>query len=324
MNKVNICNHVIEAIRKHAQSFPDIEIYGWLLGYDYKNQLYVVASIPCKQYTVQSKLIAEPSQEEVMEISKAIPGGIGVVGIYHSHVGAVFHSATDDQTVKQFASVYPYFLSTVTNIEETKYFQLKDESVEELEVKYYKETNLVQTKFITDIKVQIDEDSLTISQISSQIREMFENTKIISTLIVDKLIENNIPLRKIENKDCFVVLSSFQGPIREDLGQIFRLKLSANFTLHKNLQLNEISKQIIQALIDDMYYQLGSSELKNKELLFPERLELDVDNLIWKFYINRQDKSFADFVNLLIFRLKHMSFQYKKQQSKLIKEYIQL
>ena len=318
MSKVNICNHVAEAIRKHAKSFPNIEIYGWLLGYDYENQLYVVASVPCKQYTVQSQLVAEPSQEEVMEISKAIPGGIGVVGIYHSHVGAVFHSATDDQTVKQFASVYPYFLSIVTNPDEMKYFQLLDEEVEEIKVKYYKENNLVQTNFYTQISVPISKEEFTISQISSQIREKFEGTKIDKILMGDKLLEDDVSSSKMKEKSCYVVLSTFQEQKRNELDLLIQMKLTANFTLNKNIKLNKLFPLIIQSLIDDMYYKLRNTEVKHTDLHFPERLELNIDDLTWKFYVNRSDQSFEDFVNLQLFRLKHMSFQNEKQRKKMI------
>ena len=101
MSKVSVSNHVIQAVKNHAKNFPDIEIYGWLLGYEYKEVLYVISSVPCKSYQVQNRLVAEPSHEEIFEISKAIPKGVNIIGIYHSHTGSVFHSATDDQTIKQ-------------------------------------------------------------------------------------------------------------------------------------------------------------------------------------------------------------------------------
>ena len=320
MSKVNICVHIIDAIQKHAESFPDIEIYGWLIGYDFNNQLFVVASVPCKQYKAQNQLIAEPSHEEVMEISKTIPKGVGVVGIYHSHVGIVFHSAADNQTVKQFASVYPYFLSIVTNIKETKYYQLNEEEIEELSVNLYKEKNLVQSKFETLITLQTNEEFQNIPQLSSQIRELFESTKIEKLYINNVEIQDDVLVSRIENKKCKVKLEGFQAPLETNQKPIINLQLESNILSHKSFRIKEIHSLIIQSFIDDMYHKLGKTEMIDSELNLPETLEMDLDCFTWKFYINRKDESFIDFANLLDFRLKFMSFRDEKQRNRLIME----
>ena len=131
MMEIKVCDKVLTAIKKHAKKNKDKEIYGWLIGFDYQGELYVTYSVPCIKYIQQELTIAEPSHEEVIEISRTIPAGIGIIGIYHSHTGEVYHSSTDDSTIKQFSSVYPYFVSIVTNITETKIYQLIDDSVKE-------------------------------------------------------------------------------------------------------------------------------------------------------------------------------------------------
>jgi proteasome lid subunit RPN8/RPN11 len=156
MSDVYIFEHVLEAIQNHADSFKEQEIYGWLLGYDNYEKLFVISSIPCYHYRMQSQISAEPSHEEVMEITKAIPKGIGVVGIYHSHTGKVFHSKTDDQTIEQFATIYPYFLSIVTNVSETKYYQFKENSVNEINVGKIKKEDLVLSNFETSVSFDVE------------------------------------------------------------------------------------------------------------------------------------------------------------------------
>ncbi len=104
-----------EFIKKHAKSSVK-EIYGWLIGGETKkNGLIVYSAISCHRYLHQTSIGAIPDTKEMQDISAALPQGLGVIGIYHSHPGDIFHSHTDDQTLENFTRFYPKMLSAVTN-----------------------------------------------------------------------------------------------------------------------------------------------------------------------------------------------------------------
>lgn len=109
-------------IKAHA-GFSSWEIYGWMIGYEGKDDdLYVLSVIPCDRYDIQHKVGAAPDPTDVQEISKSLPIGMGIVGFYHSHPDEVFHSATDDGTLENLSKHYPHMISAVTNGKITKWF----------------------------------------------------------------------------------------------------------------------------------------------------------------------------------------------------------
>lgn len=320
MSKVNVCESVADDIKRHASAFPTIEIYGWLLGYDHNDQLFVVSSVPCKQYKMQNQIIAEPSQEEVMEISKAIPMGIGIVGIYHSHVGKVFHSSTDDYTVKQFASVYPYFLSIVTNVEETKYYQLKDESVEEIKVKV-SSIKVPQTiRFLTKAKLDHAKLSeLNVQTISSKMREILESFEVKQIEHKQNLLSGSMSTDKLEGKECLVRFSVFEDSLETVKGLTFTMDLNANIFAQERTPLSSIKPLMKQAFIDDMYYQLKNTLIAKSEISKPVRIEFLHDNITWKFYVSKKDKeNMLSFIQLLEFRVEYFSSKNEKKREILL------
>jgi len=296
-------------------------IYGWLLGYDHNDQLFVVSSVPCKQYKMQNQIIAEPSQEEVMEISKAIPMGIGIVGIYHSHVGKVFHSSTDDHTVKQFASVYPYFLSIVTNVEETKYYQLKDESVEEIKVKVSSIKMPQSIRFIAKAKLNLSQGTkLNIQTISSKMREILESFEVKQIEYKQNLLSGSISTDKLEGNECLVRFSVFEDNLATADDLTFTMDLHANIFAQERTPLSLIKPLMKQAFIDDMYYQLKNTIVTKGEISRPVRIEFLYDNIDWKFYVSKKDKEYMlSFLQLLEFRVEYFSSKNEKKREIMLK-----
>jgi len=320
MSKVNVCGSVADDIKRHARAFPTIEIYGWLLGYDHGDQLFVVSSVPCKQYKMQNQIIAEPSQEEVMEISKAIPRGIGIVGIYHSHVGKVFHSSTDNHTVKQFASVYPYFLSIVTNVKETKYYQLKGESVEEIKVKVSLIKVPQSIRFLTKAKINLSHGTaLNVQTISSKMREILESFEVKQIEYKQNLLSGSISTDKLEGNECLVRFSVFEDNLAAD-GLMFTMDLHANIFAQERTLLSSIKPLMKQAFIDDMYYQLKNTIMVEDKISRPVRVEFLFDNIDWKFYVSKKDKEhMLSFLQLLEFRVEYFSSKNEKKREIMLK-----
>ncbi|MHA1828512.1 MAG: Mov34/MPN/PAD-1 family protein [Candidatus Heimdallarchaeaceae archaeon] len=329
MSEIRISSHVIQAIKNHAKNYPTIEIYGWLLGYDIKDTLFVISSVPCKQYKLQNQIVAEPYQDEVMEISKAIPKGLGIVGIYHSHVGEVFHSTTDDNTIRQFSSVYPKFLSIVTNSEEIKYYQLHEKNVEETIVSIIKEINFIQFEISTILTLSFKAPKdYSLSFVSSQLREILTKATIKQMQIDDKLIDLEEKVKKFKGKKINVILNipeeyEILAPEDEQLIDLeIKLVLSGNLILPEDRQFSFLKSMILQTLLDDMYYKLKNYQIKRGAFVSPSKEYVKINGLIWKFYIKKGDKEgYKKFLASLLFKLENMSFKEKGKQKKLIQKY---
>ncbi|MHA1299656.1 MAG: Mov34/MPN/PAD-1 family protein [Candidatus Helarchaeota archaeon] len=130
--------YVKDFIEEHARS-NEKEIYGWLIGYeDHKRNVYICAVFDCRNYTKQTIVAAIPDLREFHMLGSALPQGIGVLGIYHSHPRNVFHSHTDDSTLNNIKQIYPNVISIVTNGYETKYFRFKDDELLPAKIKFKK------------------------------------------------------------------------------------------------------------------------------------------------------------------------------------------
>ncbi len=122
-------NHVNEVARSRG-----FEAIGWLLGFFGKDEVWVCDSVPCTRYKAQSRYGAKADPREEVEIALQFPRNVGIVGIFHSHPfrdetkHAVFHSATDDVTLKSRASRHENYLSVVTDGKDVEFFILRDGS----------------------------------------------------------------------------------------------------------------------------------------------------------------------------------------------------
>ena len=107
------------------------EAIGWLLGYFHGDGVTVLDSIAATRYKSQSRYGAEGDPREELEIATSYPRVVGIVGLYHSHPfrgetqHAIFHSHTDDKTLKSRASRRENYLSVVTDGHDAEVFVLK-------------------------------------------------------------------------------------------------------------------------------------------------------------------------------------------------------
>ena len=107
------------------------EAIGWLLGFFVGDEPYVLDTRPATRYGHQSRYgaVADPAEEA--EIAVAYPRNVGIVGLYHSHPfrnetrHAIFHSATDDATLKSRAARRENYLSIVTDGRSAECFVLR-------------------------------------------------------------------------------------------------------------------------------------------------------------------------------------------------------
>ncbi|UJG44004.1 MAG: Mov34/MPN/PAD-1 family protein [Candidatus Heimdallarchaeum endolithica] len=319
MVKVQIPKHIFKAIEKHAIEFKGREIYGWLLGYDDGINLKVIASVPCKMYKIQNEVRAEPSTEEAFEIVKNIPKGIGIIGIYHSHPNKVYHSVTDDLTVKQYANMYPHFLSIVTNGKETKSFQLIGNDVEPITADELKEETLKKLSFKLHLKYYYAEEELSLAYISSEIREFLE--KEVSNL---KLVING---REIKEKEKIDSLTKSLIEIKLNNTDVNYAEERKSVLFNFNFDMVSPPKRIIadlkpllfNGIKDSMYYYIKNIKIANTFKL-PYEFKFEISNIPWRFNVKKETWALIQFFDIFAFRIQFMSFKNERKRNKIHSE----
>jgi len=124
-------NHANEVGRDRGS-----EAIGWLLGYFSPGAVTVLDSVGATRYKFQSRYGAEADAREELALATSYPRAVGIVGLYHSHPfrdetqHAIFHSQTDDTTLKSRASRRPDYLSVVTDGHDAEVFVLDREKTE--------------------------------------------------------------------------------------------------------------------------------------------------------------------------------------------------
>ena len=123
------------AVLHHASDvarLSRVEAIGWLLGFFLGDEPYVLDAVPATRYKHQSRYgaVADPTEEA--DIAVQYPRNVGIVGLYHSHPfrdetrHAIFHSTTDDATLKSRASRRENYLSVVTDGRSAECFVLRE------------------------------------------------------------------------------------------------------------------------------------------------------------------------------------------------------
>lgn len=95
-----------------------LENYGWLVGIsDKAGQPVIFFAWDCQDFKQQTIVAAEPDPKELHDLTVALPLGLGMIGMFHSHPhgSKIFHSHVDDNTVDDYINMVPNFLSVVTN-----------------------------------------------------------------------------------------------------------------------------------------------------------------------------------------------------------------
>ena len=123
------------AVLHHASDvarLSRVEAIGWLLGFFLGDEPYVLDAVPATRYKHQSRYgaVADPTEEA--DIAVQYPRNVGIVGLYHSHPfrdetrHAIFHSETDDATLRSRASRRENYLSVVTDGRSAECFVLRE------------------------------------------------------------------------------------------------------------------------------------------------------------------------------------------------------
>lgn len=141
------------------------EAIGWLLGYFSSRGVTVLDSVAATRYVSQSRYGAQADPREELELATSYPRNVGIVGLYHSHPfrdetdHAIFHSKTDDATLKSRASRRGDYLSVVTDGHEAEVFVLQEEKTEVrpevVEEMSYRD---VLRRYVCDVSFEIETD----------------------------------------------------------------------------------------------------------------------------------------------------------------------
>ena len=178
MVKIHVEYWIEEFIKSHARTASK-EIYGWLVGHETAaGEVLVVSAIACERYETQDEVTARPDPREIQQLGSALPQGIGFVGIYHSHLGQVFHSTTDEDTALKLTRFYPNVISAVTNGTETRWYQhAGGKKFEEFQpnktLLVGERLKLIKAEAIVDYELLIDPTSKAITQASAALMDGF-------------------------------------------------------------------------------------------------------------------------------------------------------
>lgn len=112
------------------------EAIGWLLGYFSPGAVTVLDAVGATRYKFQTRYGAQADAREELDLATSYPRAVGIVGLYHSHPfrdetkHAIFHSQTDDTTLRSRASGHADYLSVVTDGHDAEVFVLEREKIE--------------------------------------------------------------------------------------------------------------------------------------------------------------------------------------------------
>jgi len=132
--RVRFSRHAYRTLLNHADRVArerGAEAIGWLLGFFAPSAVTVLDVAPATRYKSQSRYGAEADPREELAIATSYPRTVGIVGLYHSHPfrdethHAIFHSQTDDKTLKSRASRREEYLSVVTDGHDAEVFVIK-------------------------------------------------------------------------------------------------------------------------------------------------------------------------------------------------------
>lgn len=132
--RVRFSRHAYRSLLAHADRVGrerGAEAIGWLLGWFAPGGVTVLDVAPATRYRQQSRYGAEADPREELALATSYPRTVGIVGLYHSHPfrdetqHAIFHSQTDDRTLRSRASRREDYLSVVTDGHDAEVFVLR-------------------------------------------------------------------------------------------------------------------------------------------------------------------------------------------------------
>ena len=327
-SNVTIQRDVIALVLSHAlkeSRTSGNEVIGWLLGFLWNGEIYVCDAVPCTRYKRQTKFSAEADPLEEAELASKYPRNVGIVGLYHSHpfslgrnsslfrdlfdVGDIFHSHTDEITMKSRAGKRKNYLSIVTNGIDYACFVMRNR-VEKVSarivdsISYFDAMDAYQTG--VDISFERAMERKVLPRLMRELgRELAEH--IDSTIDVNALRVRNLPKKG----------GRLASPVADSRGKenIFRAdeeddKILAEVHINLNPVIytsskkkSEILKALRNEIIDDSAYlvwKLLSSRMLDRLKGAVKRIEvglgsfeIDVDGPLPQKIYNEPERSVA-------------------------------
>lgn len=247
-----------DAIRNQARSSEN-EIYGWLIGYQTRKIPTVLAIIECNRFEQQTLISAIPHAQEFQEISSMMPQGIGPIGIYHSHPfsSEIFHSHTDDMTLKSLSNQFPNCISLVTNGKEINYYQMnKNNQRNEIDVQFIdpQSPGFLLVSIIEDLVLEVDLGLLKLKDYQGKLRiKILNKIKQYLEDIWEKLefYSQNTQIIENDSIEQYVGKELFVEPIMIKIPQnlkSIKIKISDNLENSDNDHQNILKLKLISKI----------------------------------------------------------------------------
>ncbi|MFX1521826.1 MAG: Mov34/MPN/PAD-1 family protein [Promethearchaeota archaeon] len=277
------------------------EIYGWLIGFDDRqNNVYIISVIDCQRYAYQELIGVGPDPIDTQMVYSAMPQRIGVVGIYHSHPGEVFHSHIDDRTLISLSKLYQNPISVVTNGTITKYYQVghPPEKMKEIDAIRKKIKKLQFMDFMLNVKKTLMVDTENpLPEISSQLHSWVEENFIhcvysrkginidMNSKLSNLLSEKSLISLKLEDK---TVASIVKEDSKNEMSHLsIDLDLFAKVFVKEEERLSDLSIDIKEELIQDLLLKTAKGSYD------PKRNEFIPANLMWITYLGIPLKAYV-------------------------------
>lgn len=299
--KRKILEHAFENAKE-----DEVEVVGWLLGFSVKNTVFVCDSIPCTKYKFQSKTGAEPDPSEESKIACLYPRKLGIVGLYHSHpfrkdyreaefrelasIDKMFHSHTDDLTLKSRSKGMKNYVSAVTDGANLACFVMRKGKIVEVppvyteEIDYKRYLHRFRTKFSITYEKRFELEDLNL------ILRAFEES--LQNYVEDNLTPELLDFKKEGEMSYFVDLLGFEDAFvkksvikveRDGNGILAKISISLFPEVYTNwTDANDLAVAMRNEIGDDIAYlmwtPLSSSHFEEDLHLRLKKLELHLGN----------------------------------------------
>lgn len=182
--RVVVQRSALAALKAHASEVAKTsrcEALGWLVGFFREGSVYVADAVPCTKYKSQTRYGAEADPTEEAALSLRFPRAVGIVGLYHSHPfkdeteHALFHSHTDDSTLKTRSSRRDNTLSVVTDLKAATFYVYRRGKPQEITAEVVDEVRVAKLlgRYVSRLAVScaLSEPAGTLARASSLLQE---------------------------------------------------------------------------------------------------------------------------------------------------------
>ena len=317
--KTYITKYALDQIKEHMK-FDNSkgEIYGWLIGFCENQDVYVIASMPCFDYEVQTIISARPAKNQLDILASSLPLGVSVIGIYHTHLGKVFLSNIDNRTLLSYITINPNFVSLVTNKKnDLEIFRLTNVDSNEITAIKYKIMSMPKLnniKFCLKLKglakVNADQPILSLSNLlRNYVDEIFKNEQVKTNM--GNMTENS-NASIIKSDEIIINTPRFLKLNDDSTKKLMKLKFSFDLIkdcsyveemIFSNTNISSLKVMIIDLLMQKIY--LG--QISNNVLIPAKEKIIDFLNFRLNVIYNMENTILSfSFIKSLIIQSKFM------------------